>query len=112
MKKKRSGSGDRSGDRWIHDLMSTAIGGADNMRKDQAIDQGAKEWGSQHRKHFPHRSIPEATAYLMWRDVIDGKKIDPVMNAKITAGHMIVDSLSAKMKERMKLLQQIAGMFL
>ncbi len=111
MKKKRSSTGDRSGDRFLHDIMSTAIGGAGNMRKDQAIDQGVREHGSSHRQHFPHRTIPEATMYLIWRDAIDGRKIDPVMSAKIAAGHMIVDSLPSKMKERMKLLQTIANIF-
>lgn len=112
MKKKRSGSGDRSGDRFIHDVVSSAIGGAENRRRDQPIDAGAREFGSSHRRQFPHRSIPEACAYLCWRDFIDGRKIDVATNAKITAGHFIVDSLPSKIKERMKLLQTIAGAFL
>jgi len=110
MRKKRSGS-DRSGDRFLHDIMSTAIGGAGNMRKDQAIDQGVREHGSQHRKFFPHRSLSEMTAYMTWKDFVDGRKPDPLVNLRLSAGHMIVDSLPSKMKERMKIIQSLTGIF-
>ncbi|MDP2362685.1 MAG: hypothetical protein Q8M94_02825, partial [Ignavibacteria bacterium] len=59
MQKKRSSSEDRSGDRWLHDFFSRNIGGESNIKKDAAIDIGVKEHGSQHRKHFPHRSLSE-----------------------------------------------------
>ncbi|MDP2106754.1 MAG: hypothetical protein Q8J76_12225 [Desulfobulbaceae bacterium] len=81
------------------------------MRKDQAIDQGVKDHGAQHRKFFPHRSLSEMSAHLMWRDVVDGRKFDPVMSAKIAAGHMIVDSMPSKLKEKMKFLQTLSNLF-
>lgn len=114
MKKNRSGAGasDRSGDRFLHNFVSAHLAGAENMKRDQPIDAGAREFGSSHRRQFPHRSIPEACAYLCWRDFIDGRKIDVATNAKITTGHFIVDALPAKMKERMKLIQTIAGALL
>ncbi len=103
MKKKRS----RSGDRFLHDIMSAAIGGAGNTKKDACLDAGVKEHGSQHRKHFPHRSLSEMTAYMCWKDFVDGRKPDPLANLKLSAGHIIVDSLPSKMKERMKFLAQL-----
>ncbi|MDD5474723.1 MAG: hypothetical protein PHU34_11355 [Candidatus Methanoperedens sp.] len=110
-KKKRTGSGDRSGDRFLHNLVSANLCGIENMKRDAVLDFGTKEHGSQHRKHFPHRSLSEMTAYLTWRDFVDGRKPDPLMNLRISTGHIIVDSLPAKMKERMKFLQTLSNLF-
>lgn len=111
-RKKRSGSDDRSRDRWIHDIMSATLTNGREVRKDACLDAGVKEHGSQHRKHFPHRSLSEMVMYMTWRDVVDGKTPDVLLNSRLVVGHAIVDSLPSHLKERMKLMQQIAGMFL
>ncbi len=110
MKKKHS-SGDRSGDRYLHNLVSAHIAGAENMKRDSCVDAGVQQHGSRHRSQFPHRNIAEMTAYMTFRDFVDGRKPDPLVNLRLATGHVIVDSLPAKMKERMKLLQTIMGAF-
>lgn len=92
--------------------MCNASLGVEDIRKDQCIDAGVKEFGSRHRQHFPHRGISEAVGYMCFQDVIQGRSINLEQNLKATCGHFLVDSLPSKMKERMKLLQTIAGAFL
>lgn len=109
-KQPRTSSPDRSGDRWIHDIMSAGLTKGQDIRKDAAIDIGVKEHGSHHRAHFPHRNIGEACGYLCFQDIANGRKIDVATNMKVTIGHFAVDRLPSKLKERMKLIQQVAGM--
>lgn len=91
----------RNSDRFIHDVMSSAIAGKQNAHKDAAIDIGVIEHGSQHRKKFPHRSVPEATMYLTLRDVVNGRKPDIVQNFCLCIGHMAVDKIDSKTKQKL-----------
>lgn len=110
-KKKPQRSDDRSGDRFLHDIISASLAGSQNMKKDACIDQGAKTFGSHHRAEFPHRSIPEACAYMCFQDIVNARKVDLPLNLKLTCGHFLVDRLPSKLKEKMKLVQQFRGVF-
>ncbi len=106
MRKKRSSSGDR----FLHDIVSTAIAGESNRRRDQPIDSGVKTHGSSHRDKFPHQSITQACAYLCLQDAVHMRKIDVITNTKVAAGHFFVDSLSPKLKEKIQMAHRLAGM--
>ena len=110
-KQARPNPGDRSGDRFMHNLMSMQIAGAENMKRDACVDVGSQQFGSSHRSQFPHRNLGEMTAYMCWRDFVDGRKPDPVLNAKLAAGNIIIDRLPSKLKEKMKLVQQLQSVF-
>ncbi len=110
-KKPQRPNSDRSGDRFLHDIFSASIAGPQNMKKDACVDVGSQQYGSTHRSQFPHRNLGEMTAYMCWRDFIDGRTPNPILNAKLAIGHMIVDKLPSKLKDKMKLVQQIRGIF-
>ncbi len=110
-KKQARPNSDRSGDRFLHDIVSASLAGAENMKRDVCIDQGAKTYGSSHRSQFPHRNIGEACAYMCFQDVVNQRKVDVATNFKLTCGHFLVDRLPSKLKEKMKLVQQIQGIF-
>lgn len=110
-KQPRTSSPDRSGDRWIHDIMSAGLTKGQEIRKDAAIDIGVKEHGGNHRNFFPHRSIPEAAAYLCWKDVVEGRKVNLPLNLQVTCGHFIVDSLPTSLKKKMQLINNISTIF-
>ncbi len=91
-------------DRFLHDIISTALAGKKNRRKDASIDRGAKEHGSNHRNEYPHRSVQEMTIFLNLEDIKAGRKPDFTENAKLAAGHMMVDSISPAIKTKMQLI--------
>ncbi len=110
-KKQTRPNSDRSGDRFIHDLMSSAIAGSENMRKDACVDVGSKTFGSSHRSQYPHRSVSEMVTYMCLTDIAQGRVPNPVLNGKLALGHVIVDKLPSKLKDKMKLVQQVRGIF-
>lgn len=108
MQKKHTGS-DRSGDRFLHNLVSAHIAGVENMKRDACVDAGVQQHGSRHRSQFPHRNIAEMTAYMTWRDFIDGRKPDPLVNLRLAAGHVLVDSLPSSVKKKMQLINSLSN---
>ncbi len=97
-------------DRFLHDIISTALAGKKNRRKDASIDRGAQEHGSNHRNEWPHRSIQEMVTFLCLEDIKAGRNPDFTENAKLAAGHALVDSISPAIKTKMQLISLLAKM--
>ncbi len=97
-------------DRFLHDIISTALAGKKNRRKDAAIDRGAKEHGSNHRNEWPHRNSGEMAIFLCMEDLKAGREPDFAENMRLAAGHMMVDRVSTELKTKMQLLYLLGKM--
>ncbi len=97
-------------DRFLHDIVSTALAGKKNRRKDASLDRGAKEYGSNHRNEWPHRNSGEMALFLCMEDRKAGREPDFTSNMKLAMGHIMVDQIPAGMKKKLQLISLLAKM--